>query len=71
MQKARDHAWSVAERLAPLSEAEQAREIERLDSEMLMLARLIRHPGVVGSTVNKIIRLGERGTIPQIIEILE
>ena len=71
MKKARDHAWSVAERLAPLNEAEQAREIERLDSEMLKLARLVRYPGIVGGTVNKIIRLGERGTVLRIIEILE
>ena len=70
MERARDHAWSVAERLAPLTEAEQAREIEQLDSEMLKLARLIRSPGIVGGTVSKIIRLGERGTVPQIIGIL-
>jgi len=70
MKKARDHAWSVAERLAPLNEAEQAREIERLDSEMLKLARLVRYPGIVGGMVTKIIRLGERGTVPRIIEIL-
>ncbi len=71
MEKARDHAWSVAERLAPLNEAEQAREIEQLDSEMLKLARLVRYPGIVGGTVTKIIRLGERGTVTRIIEILE
>ena len=72
MKKARDHAWSVAERLAPLNEAEQAREIERLDSEeVLKLARLVRYPGIIGGTVTKIIRLGERGTVPRIIEILE
>ena len=70
MKKARDHAWSVAERLAPLNEAEQAREIERLDSEMLKLARLVRYPGIVGGMVTKIIRLGEWGAVPRIIEIL-
>ena len=70
MEKARDHAWSVAERLAPLNEAEQAREIEQLDGEALKLARLVRYPGMVGGTVNKIIRLGERGTVRRIIDIL-
>ena len=70
MSKARDHAWSVAERLAPLDPAGQAREIERLDGEVLKLAHLVRHPGFVGSTVNRVIRLGERGTVPGIIDIL-
>ena len=71
MEKARDHAWSVAERLAPLNEAEQAREIEQLDGEAMKLTRLVRYPGTVGGTVNKIIRLGERGTVRRIIDILE
>ena len=70
MEKARDHAWSVAELLAPLNEAEQAREIEQLDGEALKLARLVRYPGKVVGTVNKIIRLGERGTVRRIIDIL-
>ncbi len=38
--------------------------------EMLKLARLVRYPGIVGGTVNKIIRLGERGTVLRIIDIL-
>ncbi len=71
MEKARDQAWSVAELLAPLNEAEQAREIEQLDGQALKLARLVRHPGKLGGTVTKIIRLGERGTVRRIIDILE
>ncbi len=70
MNKARDHAWSVAQRVAPLNEAAQATEIEQLDSGVLKLARHVRHPGVVGSLVTKTIRAGERGTIPRIIDIL-
>lgn len=70
MEKARDHAWSLAERLAPLDEAEQAQVIDELDLEILELARLIRNPGVVGGIVTKVIRLGERGSIPQIIDLL-
>ena len=70
MTKARDHAWSVAERLAPLDAAAQAREIEEIDRKTLKLAHLVRRPGVVGSTVTRLIRLGERGSIPQIIDIL-
>ncbi len=71
MEKARDHAWSVAERLAPLPESEQTDKINELDDEMALFARVIRYPGLIGSTVTKIIRLGEIGTIPKIIKILE
>ena len=70
MERARDHAWSVAERLALLNEPEQALAIEELDSETLQLARLVRAPGLVGGAVSRAIRLGERGTIPQNIDIL-
>jgi hypothetical protein len=70
MEKARDHAWAVAERMAPLNEAERERAIAELDRETLPLAHLIRSPGIVGGTVTKIIRLGERGTIRQTIDLL-
>ncbi len=71
MEKARDHAWSVAERLAPLPESEQTDKINEMDAEMALFARVIRYPGLIGSTVTKIIRLGEIGTIRKIIKILE
>jgi len=70
MQKARDHAWKVAEKLAPLEPAEQVPAINELDAEIALFGRVIRHPGLVVGAVNKIIRLGERGTISQIIELL-
>lgn len=71
MEKARDQAWAVANRLAPLSEAEQARAIEELDGDTVKLARLIRHPGPLAGTLTRLIRLGERGSVGRIIEILE
>ena len=70
MQRARDHAWKIAEKLAPLEPAAQMPAINKLDVEIALFGRVIRHPGFVVSTVNKIIRLGERGTIPQIIDLL-
>ena len=70
MKEARDHAWSVALRVAPLNETAQAFEITQLDSDVLKLARLVRHPGVAGGLVTKTIRAGERGTIPRIIDVL-
>ena len=71
MSKARDNAWSVAERLSPLTENEQKDEIAKLDTEVTAFARVIRHPGIIGSGVSKLIRLGERGSIPKKIDILE
>lgn len=70
MKKARNQAWSVAERLAPLTESAQTGEIAKLDAEVAAFARVIRHPGVVGSTVTGLVRLGERGSIPRKIDIL-
>jgi hypothetical protein len=71
MSKARDNAWSVAERLSSLTEREQKDEISKLDAEVTAFARVIRHPGIIGSGVSKLIRLGERGSIPKKIDILE
>ncbi len=70
LKKSREYAWSVAETLVPLRPEDQERAISELDAKALKLARLVRHPGVVGGTVTKIIRLGERGSIPRIIDIL-
>ncbi len=70
MKKARNHAWSVAERLAPLTESAQTSEIAKLDAGVAAFARVIRHPGVTGSAVSRLIRLGERGSIPKKIDIL-
>ena len=70
MERARDLAWATAQRLAPLTEAEQQRDIAQLDHEVVRVARLVRHPGSILSTVGKIVRLGERKTIAQTIEIL-
>ena len=68
--KARDHAWTVAQELAPHPPTDQVPRIDALDKKIAMLGRLIRHPGLIISTANKIIRCGERATIPQIIGIL-
>ncbi len=70
MQKARDHAWKIAEKLAPLEPAAQAPVINELDAGIAVFGRVICHPGFVVGAVNKIIRLGERGTIPHIIDLL-
>ena len=71
IEKARDHAWRVAQELAPLPPADQASRIDALDRDIAVVGRLIRHPGLILGTVNKMIRCGERGSIPKIIDILK
>ena len=71
MEKARDAAWSFAETLSPLSEAQRQQEIIDKDQMLAVFSRVISNPGFIGSLVTKIIRLGERGTTRQRIEILE
>lgn len=71
MEKARDHAWSVAERLAPLDESARAAEIRTLDASMALFARTIRHPGPLAGTITRLVRVGERGSVERKIRILE
>lgn len=70
MTKARDHAWRVAESLAPLGEANRTPTIDDLDKKVVALGYRVLKPGLIIGGANKIVRLGERGTIPQIIDIL-
>lgn len=70
MEKARDHAWKVAVGLASVAEEDQMSAIDDLDKEMAALGRKVRNPGLIIGSVTRTVRLGERGTIPQIIDIL-
>ena len=67
---ARDHAWELAERLAPLGPEEQAAEIAAADRRVALLGRLIWKPGPMARLTTGFIRLGERGTVPEIIGLL-
>ena len=71
MGKARDAAWSFAETLSYLSTDQRQQEIAYKDEKIALFSNVIAHPGFTASFINKIIRLGERGTIRQRIEILE
>lgn len=71
MERARDHAWSVACRLAPLPVAEQDDHIARLDRGVTLIGRAVRHPGLWLGAVLKIVRLGEIGSVRRKIEVLE
>ena len=70
MEKARDQAWKLAMDLAPLEQADQIPKIADLDKDIVVIARKVLNPGLIASAAAKIIRLGERGSIPQIIDML-
>ncbi len=70
MAHARDAAWRLAQRLAPLAETQQAPLIAQRDEEVLTFARRVRYPGRLGGIVVKAIRVGEIGTVAEITEIL-
>ncbi|UJP04936.1 MAG: DUF5995 family protein [Nitrosomonas sp.] len=71
MEKARDAAWSFAEQLAPLDATQRRDAIIEKDEMMAMFSNVISHPGLTGSSIIGIVRLGERGNTRQRIEILE
>ena len=68
--KARDHAWKLAGRLAPLSLEAQVPEIETTDHWVAKLGHVIWRPGPVARFTTAIVRLGERGSVPEIIDLL-
>ena len=71
MEKARDAAWSFAEQLAEIDEIDRPRAIEQRDEKILRLGHAIRYPGFFLNAKTKMVRLGERGTIADIISVLE
>ena len=60
----------TAEALENLSPEDQAAEIATADHWVAKLGRLISKPGPVARLTTSFIRLGERGTVPEIIELL-
>lgn len=70
IKRARDHAWSVATRLAPLDPQQMEAEINRLDDEIDLLAHLVRHPGYFLSLIALVVRVSEVRNVARIIDIL-
>ena len=68
--EARDRAWALAARLAPLARPEQEAEIAATDLKVALLGRLISKPGPVARLTTGFVRLGERGSVAQIIDLL-
>jgi hypothetical protein len=70
MERARTHAWRVAQRLAALTTDQWPTEIARLDHRVTLLGKLIQQPGWALSSGLLVIRLRERNTPAQVIERL-
>lgn len=70
IEKARACAWRAALDLARLGTDDRKAKIAGLDRDVALFARLILRPGPVSSVVTRIVRIRERGSIPEIIELL-
>ncbi len=68
MELARDGAWNFALALSETPRANWGKAIAARDKKTVEKGKLVTNPGWVASTIFKIIRLGERGTVPQKIE---
>ena len=70
LEAARAGAWKSARRFAALARPAWPDAIEHRDRKISKLGHVVRHPGVLGATVNQVIRLGERGGVVRKIDIL-
>ena len=71
MKLARDGAWKFAVEFSQTPTNEQTALIQTRDESVAKIGKLITHPGFIASTLFKIIRLGERGTVAQKIQDME
>lgn len=65
MEIARDGAWDFAVELSETPLNEQAAFIKERDESVAKIGNLITNPGWIASTIFKIIRLGEKGTVAE------
>ena len=65
MKTARDGAWKYATEFVLLPENEREASIQERDVKITRIARLVSNPGYLVSSVFKLIRLFERGTVAQ------
>ncbi|HEX6630128.1 MAG TPA: DUF5995 family protein, partial [Gemmatimonadaceae bacterium] len=68
---AREVAWRVATRLAPLDAAGRAAEIARLDAMVAALAIPVAHPGLLARTALLGVRLREARDVGKVISALD
>jgi hypothetical protein len=67
---ARDVAWRVAERLAPLDPGAQASAIEKIDLAAALLGRAMLYPPVLTTAALLLVRGRETSTVQDVIDIL-
>ncbi len=70
MEIARDGAWDFAVQLANTSPSNIEKAIQERDKKIAKTASLISNPGIIANIIFGIIRLGEKGTVPQKIKDL-
>lgn len=71
IRRAREAAWRVAERLAPLSPEAMRQEIDVLDRWVNVLAFIIEYPpGIKVRIANFFVRLTESRDVENIIDVL-
>lgn len=70
MSVARDEAWLFAESLASVTPAEQLERIARADELVARLGRAILDPPPIPRLVTRLVRLGELGSVPRVIDLL-
>ena len=71
MQTARDGAWEFALELAPMDTTDFEKAVQARDVRITEITQLITDPGFVPSTIFKIIRLFERGSVDKKIAVLQ
>jgi hypothetical protein len=72
MEKAREAAWRVAERLAPVPPDQWSAPLAKLDLEVTVLGRLVRRP--IGKLFNlklMVIRSRETSDVDRVIDVLD
>jgi hypothetical protein len=67
---ARAHAWRFAEQLAAQRHAEQQASIARIDQWIASFGRKLHRPPHASRFALRLVRLGERGSVSEIIEVL-
>lgn len=70
LSRAREHAWSVARRMAVVEGEGWQRELLRVDREAALRGRLLSQPPLRLRPILLAIRMTERGSTAQIIELL-
>jgi len=67
---ARNVAWRVAEKLAPLSTADQQRQFEAVDLAAALLGRALLYPPLLTAAALVIVRGRETSSVAEVIDIL-